>query len=764
MPSVAPGRIACLLGLAAAMLAILAPSARADYVLQTHADYTAAALDMPCNSLGSSDDSGTLYFACNWAIRRYSRTGARLADIALPAGVDQPLDVAPSPDGAYLYVAQHMNPPRRLDRTATGTYVLDPAWRLGKLYVWNVGWTPTGNAIATDGRGDIYWSNSSFWSAFDSQNSVAKYKPDGTFITAFGDYGKEAGNWITNQDVAVSRDGRRVFVGENCGRSCIYTDPDYSGSRVTRYDYTPGGTYRFSHVVSAQGAMDDTPFPRCSSAGATHSAYAVSLDFAENLYATSTTCGRIQMWDTDPDPAKDRFLKSVAVFTDPATAAGIDGKRNHYMAVDWQGRVYANEWGYRFTPKVLPALPALPLPAVAPLPEPDIKAPVLANVTVPVSTTAQTIQVTVTASDDRGVAEMQLAREDGNWGPWQPFASPVEWDVSDGYGVKGVYVRVRDMAGNESNAVYKTLSYVAPVDPNDPPPPAHDVADPVLVSVSIPALTATRDVQVTLEATDDTAVRSVRFANEDGNWTAWQPFAATRPWTLSAGEGAKAVYAQVRDGAGRESGTLMARTSYATDAPPPPPPGGAADVTAPVLSSLTVPAETTVQVITAKLIATDASGVAQVRFANEDGTWTGWRAWAASQQWSLSAGFGAKLVYAQVRDAAGNESLVLDARTSYVKSAAGPVDAADPALTAVTIPNPTPTATVTVTLDATDDIGVTQVRFANEDGNWQAWKAFAPQVTHTLTAGAGLKAVYAQVRDAAGRESNVLFVRTQVGA
>ena len=39
-----------------------------------------------------------------------------------------------------------------------------------------------------------------------------------------------------------------------------------------------------------------------------------------------------------------------------------------------------------------------------------------------------------------------------------------------------------------------------------------------------------------------------------------------------------------------------------------------------------------------------------------------------------------------MRDAAGNESLTTTARTSFVKTAAGPVDAANPVLTALTLP------------------------------------------------------------------------------
>ncbi len=101
-------------------------------------------------------------------------------------------------------------------------------------------------------------------------------------------------------------------------------------------------------------------------------------------------------------------------------------------------------------------------------------------------------------------------------------------------------------------------------------------------------------------------------------------------------------------------------------------------------------------------------------------------------------------------------------RTSYVRTVAGPADALDPALTAVELPATSPTSTVTVRVTATDDVGVTQVRLANEDGTWGAWKAFTPEVQHELTAGNTFKVVYVQVRDAAGRESNVLFARTQV--
>lgn len=741
----------------ACLLQVVALPASAAAAITVDPAYTSAAMPDACIGFGQSDQNGVLYAACATKVMRWDRYGAALPEISLAGmGLNGPLDVAPSPDGRFLYVTQGANAPRRLNRGNTGAYTLDAAWRLGQFLVWNVPSAPIGHAIETDGRGDIYVSNAARLHGY--QRSIAKYSPDGTFITAFGDWGREPGNWVANQGFTVSRDGRRVYVGENCGTNCIYGTAGYDGSRVTRYDFTAGGTYRFSRIVSAQGPYNGRPFADCPDPGAVHSAYAVALDYWDNLYVTSTTCHRIQVFATDADPAKDRFVKSLVQWPD---APG----RNHYLMSDWAGRLYAREWNRVFRP-TNPRVPALPLPALAPLPAPDVVAPVLRAITLPAGTTTRDVEVGIDATDDVAVAELQLAREDGTWGPWQPYAPAVTYRLSDGYGVKGVYVRVRDMAGNESNAVYRTLTYVAPVDGDAgaPPPPVGDAADPVLTSITVPALTATQVVQVQVEATDDVGVRHVRLANEDGNWAAWQPFAAVVDWQLSANVGAKAVYVQVRDGAGRESAALLARTRWQLDAPPPPPPGDAQqpDTVAPTLAGITLPAETTTQAVTVTLDAADDRGVAQVRLANEDGNWTAWRAWAPTQQWQLTANHGGKLVYAQVRDAAGNESGVKTARTTFVRTVAGPVDAADPALQAVILPATVPTQDVRVRLEATDDVGVTQVRFANEDGNWGAWAAFAPDVAHRLTPGNTWKVVYAQVRDAAGRESNVLFARTLV--
>lgn len=65
--------------------------------------------------------------------------------------------------------------------------------------------------------------------------------------------------------------------------------------------------------------------------------------------------------------------------------------------------------------------------------------------------------VAIDATDDREPTEVRTALEDGEWGAWRPWRPELEVTLSDGPGVKGVAVQVRDAAGNESESIYRTL-------------------------------------------------------------------------------------------------------------------------------------------------------------------------------------------------------------------------------------------------------------------------------------------------------------------
>jgi ribosomal protein L40E/plastocyanin len=57
--------------------------------------------------------------------------------------------------------------------------------------------------------------------------------------------------------------------------------------------------------------------------------------------------------------------------------------------------------------------------------------------------------------------------------------------------------------------------------------------------------------------------------------------------------------------------------------------------------------------ITLNLQATDSSGVAEMRFSNDNVTWSDWQTYSTSASWTLTEGDGTKTVYVQFKDNAG---------------------------------------------------------------------------------------------------------------
>jgi alpha-tubulin suppressor-like RCC1 family protein len=82
--------------------------------------------------------------------------------------------------------------------------------------------------------------------------------------------------------------------------------------------------------------------------------------------------------------------------------------------------------------------------------------------------------------------------------------------------------------------------------------------DPPVGSIQIDGgagATLTRAVTLGLSATDNggSGLDAMRFSNEDGIWSAWEPYAAAKGWTLTGGGGTKTVSVQFRDVAGNVS-------------------------------------------------------------------------------------------------------------------------------------------------------------------------------------------------------------------
>jgi hypothetical protein len=138
-------------------------------------------------------------------------------------------------------------------------------------------------------------------------------------------------------------------------------------------------------------------------------------------------------------------------------------------------------------------------------------------------------------------------------------------------------------------------------------------------------------------------ITDVRYSN-DGTFDTepWESPAATKAWTLTSGDGAKAVYYRVRDSDGMYS-TYGDSIILDTAAP-------SGSVTINGGANYATSTSVTLSLTYSDVL----SGVSQVRYSN-DGTWDTepWEAPAATKAWTLPSGEGVKNVYYQVKDIAG---------------------------------------------------------------------------------------------------------------
>jgi len=238
--------------------------------------------------------------------------------------------------------------------------------------------------------------------------------------------------------------------------------------------------------------------------------------------------------------------------------------------------------------------------------------------------------------------------------------------------------------------------------------------------------------------TGGSGLAQMRFSNDNSTWSTWEAYSTSKSWTLISGSGAKTVYVQFRDGAGNVSVTYADGITLDSEMPT----GSILVNGGATWTTLTTP-------LTLSASDTGGAGLAQMRFSNDNSTWSTWEAYSASKSWTLISGNGAKTVYAQFSDAAGNVSatysdgVMLDG-TLPTGSIAINGGAMSTSVTAVTL---------SLGAGDTGGSGLAQMRFSNDNSTWSTWEAYASSKAWTITSGDGVKAVYAQFRDAAGNVS-----------
>ncbi|WP_176560260.1 S-layer homology domain-containing protein [Brevibacillus dissolubilis] len=401
------------------------------------------------------------------------------------------------------------------------------------------------------------------------------------------------------------------------------------------------------------------------------------------------------------------------------------------------------------------------------------------------TTQSSTVTLNLTASDPEGHSlQMQFSNDNVTWSGWEAYNPTKTWNLSAGDGPKTVYMKLRD-SNNLESPVYSDAILLDATAPNGS------------ITINSGAV-ATNSSNVTLQVTgtDANGPVQMRFANESGSWSSWEPVVASKAWTLSAGDGVKTINMELRDA----TGNVRALNDTIT-----------LDTTAPIVTGVTngqvTNQDVTISfnegtavlngsvfvdgtVVTAEnnytLVVTDAAGNTRtvtftidktpptatlginsgasttktdsvnlsltgmqggavlMRFSNDGTVWSGWESFGTSKTWTLQSGAdGVRTVTVELQDAAGNIGQTSDTIIMDTIAPAGSVTINGGA-------SHTNSATVSLDLAGTDANGTVQMRFSNEGGTWSGWENFAPTKTWTLSALDGNKTVNMELRDGAG--------------
>jgi hypothetical protein len=248
-------------------------------------------------------------------------------------------------------------------------------------------------------------------------------------------------------------------------------------------------------------------------------------------------------------------------------------------------------------------------------------------------TSSQLVTLTLSANDDSSVEQMAFRNDGSTWTAWENYATSKSWTMTESEGTKAVHARFKDDVG----LITETSDTII----LDATPPTGSI----LINGGDAYTTST---SVTLQLTYDDAtsgVDKIRYTNAyEWGSEPWQNPVEDRSWTLTAGDGAKYVSYEIRDKAGLISETYW--DEIYLDATPP---------TGSILINGGDAYTTSTSVTLQSFYYDPASGVSLVRYSN-DGVWDTepWEGASSSRSWSLTAGDGAKTVYFQIKDAAGN--------------------------------------------------------------------------------------------------------------
>ncbi|OGF48663.1 MAG: hypothetical protein A2231_00830 [Candidatus Firestonebacteria bacterium RIFOXYA2_FULL_40_8] len=270
----------------------------------------------------------------------------------------------------------------------------------------------------------------------------------------------------------------------------------------------------------------------------------------------------------------------------------------------------------------------------------DITAPAGTNVINAGASITGSVNVTLALSAADGgsgmslaSSEMRFSNDGSTWSAPESYGTTKVWTLSAGDGVKTVYVRYKDAAGNWSSANITdtiTLDTTAPTG--------------TVIINSGTSSTSSTTVTLTLSAADANSLSQMQFSNDNITYSMAEAYGISKTWTITAGDGTKTVYVKYKDSVGNWSAGITDTIVLDTTGPT-----GSVVINGGQVSTM-------LTTVSLTLSGTDTgSGVVSMQISNDGVSWTTY-AYAAAKVWSIPAGEGVKTVYVKYIDALGNAS------------------------------------------------------------------------------------------------------------
>jgi hypothetical protein len=332
------------------------------------------------------------------------------------------------------------------------------------------------------------------------------------------------------------------------------------------------------------------------------------------------------------------------------------------------------------------------------------------------------------------VFEMSFSFDGSTWTPWEPFTDEKTIELSSGDGVKSIYFRVKDQAGNIANPVSDSVTL--------------DTTSPQDLSVLINKgayYTNFAVFSLDLNAADLTSgLNNMSFSIDGTTWSNWEPFRTEGSIKLPTNtlDGEKTVYFRVSDLAGNIADPISDKIILDTTPPD--------DVEIIIESDSEFTNSVNVQLM---IRGTDSlSGVDKMSFSFDGTSWNDWEMFETTKEFTLGTGDGTKFVYVRLIDNAGNiasnyEKIILDTKP--------------PILLTIQINNGaeiTDSTGVTLSLFAIDELsGIYQMRFSTDSVTWSDWEWFSNSKAFELPTGDGEKIVYFMVMDEASNTAEPVY-------